>query len=77
MMAPASPKNNVRAAARQKQPMLNGRSRFRLLPVAFSPDGKHLAVAGTDGRIRLLGTGKGEPLGEFDSVPLQAPSPQR
>jgi WD40 repeat protein len=38
--------------------------------LAFKPDGKLLAVGGSDGKVRLFDTTSGELVKEFDAVPL-------
>ena len=43
-----------------------------IFSVSFSPDGKNVAAAGQDGRIRLIDTATGKIAKEFVSVPLVA-----
>jgi len=42
--------------------------------VAFSPDSQQVATAGFDGKVRVSETKKGEPIREFEAVPLSAPA---
>ena len=45
-----------------------------LFAVAISPDGQRIATAGYDGKVRVFGAAKGEPLQTFDAVPLAPPA---
>ena len=45
--------------------------------VRFSPDGKTIAAAGSNGKIRVYETETGKPVADFNSVPLESAAEQQ